>query len=407
MDVDDQPALSVESARGKMVGAVRPLGNEEVSLAAALNRTLAGPVIATRSHPPFRSSAMDGYAVRSADAPGTRLQIAGEAAAGLAYPGTLEPGQAVRIFTGAPVPSGADAVIPQERVRREGREILIDEASPPGRNIRERAIDFSAKAELVPSGAVLGPGHLALAAATGLAALNVRRAPRVAVLSTGSEIAAPGAAAGPDQIFDSVSFGLGAMIERWGGTPVRHAALPDIAETVSHALPGIIADADLTVIVGGASVGDYDIVKKALASLGLDISVPKVAVRPGKPTWFGMVGGTPLLGLPGNPTAAFVCAFLFLRPLIHGLLARSDKPAALRAVLDGQIDKSGENEIYLRARLSVRDDARFAVRPFENQDTSLVSVFAAANALVRRPPQSGPAVSGDLVEVLPLDAAMG
>ena len=402
----DQPLLSVEAARERMLSAVRPLGSESVPLHAALRRTLAESLLATRSQPPFRSSAMDGYAVRSADLPLKRLRVAGEAAAGRAYPGSLESGQAVRIFTGAPVPVGADAVIPQERVRREGHDVIIDEAANPGRNIRDLAVDFAVGRPLVRGGTPLGAGHIALAAATGVAALDVRRAPRIALLATGSEIAAPGTAAGPDQIYDSVTFGLAAMIDGWGGIAERHAATPDDAAAVSRALGRAIGAADLAVMVGGASVGDYDIVKQALAARGLDISVPAIAVRPGKPTWFGTVAGLPILGLPGNPAAAFVCASLFLRPLIHAFLAQQAAAARARAVLDGHVDKNGENEAYLRAWVEVGGDARLSVRPFENQDTSLVSIFAAANALLCRPPRAEPALHGELVDVLLLDPAL-
>ena len=402
----EQPEVSVESARERMLCTVRPLGSESVPLQAALRRTLAESLLATRNQPPFRSSAMDGYAVRSADLPLQRLRVAGEAAAGRAYPRSLEPGQAVRIFTGAPVPRGADAVIAQERVRREGNDVLIDEAVDAGRNIRELAVDFAAGSPLIRGGSLLGAGHIALAAATGLAALNVRRAPRIALLATGSEIAAPGTAAGPHQIYDSVTFGLAAMIDDWGGMALRHAATPDDAASVSRALGLAIGAADLAVIVGGASVGDYDIVKQALSALGLEISVPAIAVRPGKPTWFGSVAGVPILGLPGNPAAAFVCAGLFLQPLIHSFLARETAAAWARAVLDGRVGKNGENEAYLRARVWLGDDARLSVRPFENQDTSLVSIFAAANALLRRPPRAEPAIHGELVDVVLLDPAV-
>ncbi len=400
MSGSEQPVQSVESARRRMLSAVRPTGDESAPLHAALRRTLSETLLATRSQPPFRSSAMDGYAVRSADTQLMRLRVAGEAAAGRAYPGSLEQGQAVRIFTGAPVPLGADAVIPQERVRREGLDVLLDEAVQPGKNIRHVAVDFAAGSPLIRGGTLLGAGHIALVAATGLATVNVRRAPRIALLATGSEIAIPGTAAGPNQIYDSVTFGLTAMIDDWGGISKRHAATPDDAAAVSRALGDVIGAADLVVIVGGASVGDYDIVKQALAARGLDISVPKIAVRPGRPTWFGTLAGSPILGLPGNPAAAFVCAGLFLRPLIHAFLGREDASVWVHALLDGRVEKNGENEAYLRARVEVGDDARLIVRPFENQDTSLVSVFAAANALLRRPPRAGPAIHGELVDVL-------
>jgi molybdopterin molybdotransferase len=402
-DAVEPTVHSVEAARLRMLNSVRPLNVDVVPLTAALHRTLAESLPATRNQPPFRSSAMDGYAVRSDDLPLKRLRVAGEAAAGRAYPGLLERGEAVRIFTGAPVPRGADAVIPQERARRDDADVLIDESPQPGKNIRDVAIDFAAGSPLIERGTRLRAGHIALVAAAGVASLSVRRAPQIALLATGSELAVPGTAAAPDQIYDSVTFGLAAMIDGWGGIPVRHAATPDDAAAVSRAFGEAIGAADLGVIVGGASVGDYDIVKQALASRGLEILVPKVAVRPGKPTWFGTAGATPILGLPGNPAAAFVCAGLFLRPLIHAFLAREAASACARAVLVGRLERNGENEAYLRAWVEAGDDARLTVRPFENQDTSLVSVFAAANALLRRPPRAAPALPGELVDVLLLD----
>ncbi len=398
-----QTALSVESARTRMLGALQPLGIEAVPLQQACGRTLVESVFATRDQPPFRSSAMDGYAVRCADLAPGRLKVAGEAAAGSAYLHALEPGEAVRIFTGAPVPAGADAVVPQERVRREGAEILIDEATQPGRNIRGIGVDFAAGASLVEPGTRLRAGHIALIAATGIASINVRRAPRIALLATGTEIAMPGTAAGPNQIYDSVTFGLAAMIDGWGGLARRCAASPDDAAAVSSALGDALGDADLAVLVGGASVGDYDVVKQALAPRGLEIAVPKIAMRPGKPTWFGTIDSKPVLGLPGNPTAAFVCAFLFLRPLLDAFLARHSPSNCVAAVLDGQIDRNGENEAYVRALATVGADARLTVRPFDNQDTSLVSVFAAANALIRRLPGAQPAARGESVDVLLLN----
>lgn len=396
-------AHSVDSARTRMMNAVQPLSSEPVALREAYGRILAQSLLATRDQPPFRSSAMDGYAVRCADLGQGRLKVVGEAAAGSAYLHPLEKGEAVRIFTGAPVPSGADAVVPQERVQRAGADILVEAPARPGKNIRDVAIDFAAGSSLIDAGTRLQAGHIALIAATGIASLNVRRVPRIALLATGTEIAMPGTAAGPHQIYDSVTFGLAAMIAGWGGIARCRAASPDDAAAVSSAIGDAVGDADLAVIVGGASVGDYDVVKQALTSRGLKIAVPKVAVRPGKPTWFGTLGSKPILGLPGNPTAAFVCAFLFLRPLLDALLARNSPSTCVAAVLDGQIDRNGENEAYVRALGVVGADARLTVRPFDNQDTSLVSVFAAANALIRRLPGTPPAIHGEPVDVLLLN----
>jgi len=394
---------TVDSARARMLSAVRPLGGEPVPLSRAASRTLTEALFATRDQPPFRSSAMDGYAVNSADAAPGPFRVVGESAAGRGFEESMQAGEAVRIFTGAPVPAGADSVIPQERIRREGSHVFIDEPAPSGKNIREPGIDFTSGGPLVAAGTPLHARHVALIAAAGFASVNVRRLPRIALLATGSEIATPGTAAGPYQIYDSVTFGLGAMIESWGGCPLRLAASRDDEVAVSTAIGDAIGNADLTVIVGGASVGDYDIVKQALGSRGLAISVSQVAVRPGKPTWFGTIDDKPILGLPGNPAAAFVCASLFLRPLLHRFLARSSPMICVPAVLDGQIARNGEMETYLRAAVRIGDGARLLARPFDNQDTSLVSVFAAANALIRRLPGSGPAQGGALVEALLLD----
>jgi molybdopterin molybdotransferase len=398
---------TVESARAHMQSAVQALGSESVQLRAAADRTLAETLAATRDQPPFRSSAMDGYAVRSADLDGGRLTIVGQSAAGSAYEGTVNRGQAVRIFTGAPVPPGADSVIPQEFTRRDGDQLDIDVSAKPARNIRQAAIDFGAGDRLIEAGTRLNARHIALLAAAGIASVKVRRVPRITLLATGTEIAAPGTPAGPYQIYDSVTFGLAAMIEAWGGQPVHAAPSPDNDEAVSAAIGAALAFADLGVIVGGASVGDFDIVKRALGQRGLKISVPKVAVRPGKPTWFGTLDGKPILGLPGNPAAAFVCAYLFLRPLLDAFLARGAASGLIPAVLDGNLGAGGDKESYWRARVRIAEDARLMVRPFDHQDTSLVSVFAASNALIRTVAGAGPAASGAIVEVMLLDGPGG
>jgi len=223
------------------------------------------------------------------------------------------------------------------------------------------------------------------------------------VLATGNELVPPGTPAAAHQIFDSVSFALLAMLEEWGGQPKRGAVLRDEAGAIAAATQQALEDADLVVIIGGASVGDYDLVKPALVRLGLSIAVPRIAIRPGKPTWFGTLRGKPVLGLAGNPAAAMVCAHLFLRPLLQALLAREPDEAAATALLDGELAASGANECYWRALAWTDPDARMRVRPFTDQDTSLVSVFAAANALIRRPAGARAATSGEAVEVRWLD----
>jgi molybdopterin molybdotransferase len=394
---------TVEAARAKMLAAVGPLTPEPADITAALGRTLAETLQAARSQPPFRSSAMDGYGVRAGDLAQGPFTVLGEAQAGKAYPGTVGASAAVRIFTGAPVPEGVDLVVPQERARREGDRVWLETPARPRANIRAAGIDFMAGEALVQRGTRLNARHVGLIAAAGIASVSVMRRPRVAALATGNELVPPGAPAAPHQIFDSVSFALAAMIEEWGGSPKRGAVPADEAGAIAAATEQALEDADLVVIIGGASVGDYDLVKPALARLGLSIAVPRIAIRPGKPTWFGALRGKPVLGLAGNPAAAMVCAHLFLRPLLEALLARAPEEAAATALLDGELAESGANECYWRALVRTDSDARMRARPFTDQDTSLVSVFAAANALIRRPAGARAAVSGEAVEVRLLD----
>ena len=395
----------VADARAKMCASVRPLASEPAALDAALDRTLAQTLTAARDQPPFRSSAMDGYALRAADLDRERFAIVGQSAAGNPFLGAVGAAEAVRIFTGAPVPEGADLVVPQERTRREEAALVLDAGPRTSPNIRMVGVDFRAGVPLIPAGTRLNARHIALIAAAGVPSVEVSRMPRIAVLGTGSEVLPPGARAGPHQIYDSVTVGLGAMIERWGGCPLRRGICPDDEEAVAAAVLQALGGADLTVIAGGASVGDYDVVKRALAGHGLSVLVPQVAVRPGRPTWFATIGAKPILGLPGNPAAAFVCAHLFLRPLLDALLARDSVRDCAAAVLDGAVRESGAHESYWRAAVRTGSDARLVVRPFDNQDTSLVSIFAAANALIRRIAGAPAAAAGTIVEVTLLDCS--
>jgi len=398
-------ADTVEVARTRMLAAVAPLAAELIGTEAAAGRTLADTLLAPRAQPPFRSSAMDGYAVRAADLTLGRFTVLGEALAGKGYAGgPVGAAGAVRIFTGAPVPDGVDVVVPQEFARREGESLWLEAPGSLRTNIRAAGVDFKAGDLLVRGGTRLHARHVALIAAAGVGAVNVTRQPRIAVLPTGNEIVPPGMRAAPEQIFDSVSFGLGAMIEDWGGKPIRISARPDETAAIAAAIEPTLEAVDLVVIIGGASVGAYDLVKPSLARLGLVIAVQRIAIRPGKPTWFGTIGGKPVLGLAGNPAAAMVCAQLFLRPLVHALLAReSDAIASVAARLDGEVGDSGANECYLRALVRTDAEARRWARPSDDQDTSLVSVFAAANALIRRPAGARAAGSGTIVEVMLLD----
>lgn len=389
--------LSVEDARARMLARATALPSDIVPLAQADGRVLAEPVAAIRDQPPFDASAMDGWALRRADVgEATTLHIVGESAAGRGHETPLEPGEAVRIFTGAPLPAGADLVVIQEEATREGDVVRLGPVAG-GSHIRPRGGDFKAGAVLLEAGLRLDPWRLSLAAAAGRARLGVARRPRVAVLATGEELAAPGSAAGPFQIYESGSVGLLAMLARWGAASTRLAPTGDDAAAIAAAVRDV--DADIIVTVGGASVGDYDLVKPALATLGLELDVETVNVRPGKPTWFGRLGdGRLVLGLPGNPASAFVCAELFLRPLVLALQGATTPHRMTTARLATPLPANGPREHWMRARLGPD-----GVTPFPDQDSSLVTVFAAADALLRRLPGAEAAAAGDEVDVLMLE----
>jgi len=390
--------MSVEAARAAMLAGVRRLDPVDLPLAEVLGRTLAEDVVAVRDQPPFTNSSMDGWAVRSADGAGSR-RIIGESAAGHGFPGPLGPGQAVRIFTGAALPQGADAVVIQEDARRGGDAVEVP-ASAPGDNVRQAGRDFRAGATLLSEGLRLDPWRLSLCASAGRDRVKVVRPPRVSIVSTGEEVVEAPAVPGPWQIYDSGSPGLEAMLRSWGAGVRRVTGVRDRREAVREAIAG--AGGDLVVTLGGASVGDHDLVRSAAADLGLDLRVESVAVRPGKPTFFGVLGdGRPLLGLPGNPASAFVCAELFLRPLVAALEGRPSAPALRRARLLAPLPANGPREHWMRARLSAGPEGE-AVEAFLDQDSSLVRIFSEADALLRRLPGAPAAAAGEAVEVLPL-----
>lgn len=402
---DAKPAkrglMNVPQARAAMLACVRGLRAESVAVDAALGRILAEPVFAARDQPPFDASAMDGYAMRAADGPGT-LTVVGESSAGRGFTGVLAAGQAVRISTGAPVPAGADTVVIQEDVQRDGDTVNVP-AMKADKNIRPRGGDFRAGAALLQAGRRLDGVALSLAAAAGRAELPVRARPRIAILSSGDELCEPGEQPGPFQIFNSGTRGVAALVQGWGGVAQRLAIARDDEATIARAAEAGLCEHDLLVVIGGASVGDHDHAKPALARLGLEMRVDKVSLRPGKPSWFGVTSLGPVLGLPGNPASALVCAELFLKPLIAAMLGLPAEPGFRRAQLLEPLPANGPREHYLRARLESDDQGRLQVRAFERQDSSLLSVFAAANALVRLPPDAAALDAGALVDVLPLD----
>jgi molybdopterin molybdotransferase len=394
--------LTVEDARARILAGASRLGVEAVALEQSLGRVLAAPIAANRAQPPFDASAMDGWAIRRADyAPGEAFTVAGESAAGKAFSGVVQAGEAVRIFTGAPVPAGADLVIIQEEAVRDGAAVRFDAGETPKANIRAAGGDFQAGAVLLEAGAVIDPWRLSLVASAGLAQVPVARRPRVAILATGDELVPPGAAPRPDQIFESGSFSLAALVEAWGGEAFRLKAQGDDAAAIAASVAPV--EADLIVTIGGASVGDHDLVKPALRTLGLALAVETVAVRPGKPTWSGTLeDGRRVLGLPGNPASALVCAELFLKPLLAALTGADPQVRLNAARLVAPLSATGPREHWMRARLAVDAEGRLTATPFPDQDSSLIGVFSQADALLRRRPGAPDAQAGDTVEVLPL-----
>jgi molybdopterin molybdotransferase len=395
--------LSIEDARARMLEGVAVLPTEAAPLDQAMGRVLAQAVRATRDQPPFAASSMDGWAVRRADAQDAvvDLRIVGESAAGRGYDRALASGEAVRIFTGAAIPRGADAVVIQENAERVGEHVRL---GPIGDDhyIRAAGGDFKAGEVLLEAGARLDPWRLSLAAAAGCATLPVARRPRIAVLCTGEELVRPPASPGPFQIYESASAALCALIDAWGGTALRLEPARDDQASVIAAVANL--DADLIVTVGGASVGDYDIVKPALTTLGLELKVASVNVRPGKPTWFGALGdGRRVLGLPGNPASALVCAELFLKPLILALQGADPAPRQLTARLADPMPANGGRDHLMRAALTSADDGALVVRAFPDQDSGMVGVFARADALLRRPAGAPAAEAGTPVPILRLD----
>jgi molybdopterin molybdotransferase len=393
---------SVEDARARMLAWAQALPTETVPLAQAAGRTLAEDVEAVRDQPPYPASAMDGWALAAADAPAS-LKIIGESAAGRPFAGRLGRGEAVRIFTGAAVPPGADTVVIQEDARRVRDEVEVPSARP-GDNVRPAGCDFRGGQTLLRRGMKLDAWRLSLAAAAGRGELAVSRRPRVSFLSTGEEIIDPGSAAGPYQIFDSGTAALVALAGAWGGLATRLKPVGDDVAATAGAVRA--AECDLIVTIGGASVGDHDLVKPALAALGLELAVESVNVRPGKPTWFGkLADGRRVLGLPGNPASALVCAELFLHPLVAAMQGAPPDLTLTPVRARARFPANGAREHWMRARITALGDGALGAEAFADQDSSLVSVFASADALVRRPAGAPALEAGGLVEALLLPRA--
>jgi molybdopterin molybdotransferase len=378
-----------------------PVAAEDVALTEAHGRFLAEDVVARVMQPPAAMSAMDGYAVRGADVAAipARLRQVGYVPAGQYHDGTIGPGEAVRLFTGSPLPDGADTVVIQEDTERDGDIVIVKDATPIGRNVRVAGLDFRAGAVGISAGRRLTARDIGLAAAMNHAWLRVRRRPRVGILATGDEIVRPGEPIGRAQIVSSNAFALASIVAASGGEPVQLGIAPDDADALRR-MATATRTLDLLVTTGGASVGEHDLVRSGLAPVGLAIDFWSIAMRPGKPLMFGRLGDLPMLGLPGNPVSTFVCALLFLRPAIALLLGQEAVPARETARLAVPLGVNDRRQDYLRATLAIGADGVREVTPFAKQDSSMLSLLAQADCLVVRPPHAPPAPAGEEVEIV-------
>jgi molybdopterin molybdotransferase len=398
--------MPVADALAAILAGAKPLPEEMVALDAAFHRVLARDLPALRTQPPQAMSAMDGYAVRAADAsqPGTRLRVIGEVAAGRPFEDKVARGEAVRIFTGGVLPEGADAVVIQEDAIVEADGIEIKEAAPPGRHVRRAGIDFRTGDVLLTNGTRLTDRHLSLAAGMNYPEIPVRRRPKVAILATGDELVMPGTTPGPGQIVYSNGYALRALARHEGAETIDFGVAADTIEATTAGIRRARdSGADVLITTGGASVGDHDYVKRSLEAEGVTISFWKIAMRPGKPMMHGRLGAMRVIGLPGNPVSSYVCGFLFLAPLIRALSGRAGiHHARERALLGGDAAANDLREDYLRARIEARTDGVLIATPVDNQDSSLLGNLAKAQALVIRPPFAPKAAAGSPCDILRL-----
>jgi molybdopterin molybdotransferase len=394
--------ISVNEAVQRIAAAFNVLESEAVPIDQARGRVLAQDAIAALDQPPASVSSMDGYAVSAADVTAPiNLRVIGAAPAGHPFAGKVGKSEAVRIFTGGVVPEDTDAIIIQEDAELRDDMVTLKVPAVAGRHIRVAGLDFKRGAVLASKGRRLTARDLSLLAAGDVANVEVRRRPRIAFAATGDELSRPGERRKDGGIVASSGYGLGAMIENWGGSPRDLGILPDTAEALAGLAPKA-ADADLIVTLGGASVGDHDLVQRALAPHGFMLDFWRIAMRPGKPLIFGRLGATPLLGLPGNPVSTLVCAILFLRSAIAAMLGTETCLPRRSARLTRDLAANDARQDYVRARLEIREGELWA-EPFAIQDSSMLSVFAAADALVVRAPQAPAGKAGDKVDLVVLD----
>jgi molybdopterin molybdotransferase len=402
--------ISVEEALARVLASAdMPVSEERVPLDLAHGRVLARDIRALRTQPPFANSAMDGYALRTDDTTKVSavLTVIGESAAGRAFDGVVGPGQATRIFTGAPMPDGADAIVIQEDVRRNGDRISLAVPVSAGDNLRPVGLDFQEGEALLTAGHRLTPRDVALAAAANHADLKVRRGVRVAILATGDELVAPGGTLGPGQIVASNNFAVAGVVTACGGVAMDLGVAADTMKALERGIMRARGlEADVLVTLGGASVGDYDLVQRALVEAGMELGFWRIAMRPGKPLMYGHLGALRVLGLPGNPSSSMVCAILFLRPLLRALHGEPDaggdpsQPGRLGA----DVPPNGVRQDYVRASLARDPNGILIATPAASQDSSLVKVMAHADGLLIRTPHAKAAKAGDPCRVITFNA---
>jgi molybdopterin molybdotransferase len=398
--------LSVEEALARIVADVVPVSTERVGLFEADNRILVEPVVARRTQPPFDVSAMDGFAVRKQDVAElpTTLRLLGQSAAGHGYRGALGAGDAVRIFTGAPLPDGADAIVIQEDCTFDAETVTVGSGgAPEAGHLRKRGYDFTEGDRLIAPGRKLTSRDVTLAAAAGYPDLEVRRKPRVALLATGDELVLPGEPVGSDQIVCSNPFGIAAIVRRAGGEPIFLGIAKDDKAELSEKCAQA-RDADVLLTIGGASVGDHDFVGPVLEAMGMSLSFWRIGMRPGKPLLSGRLGDLHVLGVPGNPVSSMVGSRIFLVPLINALLGLPDeslKPVTAHAAVE--LSKNGPRQHYMRATQTIAADGRILVMPVASQDSSLIGNLAKADCLIVRPPHDPEVPAGATVAIMPLD----
>lgn len=393
--------IPVAEALARVLDGVTPLGSEEIPVDEAHGRVLAKPLAALRTQPPADVSSMDGYAARAADLQAeATLKVIGESAAGRPFSGEVKTGEAVRIFTGAIVPAGADTIVVQEDAKAGNGTVTLP-ATPKGRYIRKRGLDFIEGKEMLPAGRRLTARDLGLAAAMDHARVTVARRPRVAMIATGDELVPPGAGGDPNRIVASNPIALAALLRSEGAEVSDAGIFPDNVGAISAAIRKARENADVLITLGGASVGDHDLIAPALKAEGIALDFHRVALRPGRPLLLGLAGNLRVLGLPGNPVSSYVCLLLFVVPLLRKLQGRSDiAPAPEPAILGRDLPENDHRQDYLRATIVTGKDGRLVATPYDRQDSSMQALLVGSNGLLIRPPHAPAAKAGSPCEVL-------